>query len=288
MKRLLICTDGSVAATTSYQFGAWAAQQLQAIVDVIFVSDVRGQTVATRQNFSGSLELGSTQALLEQIVEVEHDRAQQNHRLAKSILDEAGAFFEKVGLQKVNLIHETGFLVDTIQAYEHQVELVILGRQGESGDVPTGHVGANVESIVRGSDHPCLVTAGRFESMERLLLAYDGSPSCQKMLQYLLLSPLFKGLELHILSVGKGEERHSMETHLAAAKQQAITAGFAPICTLETGSHPESAIAAYEVENNIDLLLMGAYGHSRVHQVMLGSTTQKILQKSKTSVMLFR
>ena len=290
MKRLLICTDGSAAATTSYYCGLWAAKKLQAIIDIIFVTDVRGQTVATRQNFSGSLELESTQTLLEQIAEVESDRAQVNYQIAKKVLDEASLFFEQADYSPVNLIHETGQLVECVQEYEHEVELVILGRQGQSEDFPADHVGANVERLLHGSHHPCLVTAGTFNDIQKLLLAYDGSPSCQKMLQYLLSSPLFQGLELHLLSVAKSEELQQGYLSLEEAQKQAETAGFHPICQQESGTHPEQIIATYEKENDIDLLLMGAYGHSRVHRMMLGSATHNILKKSQsqTPVMLFR
>lgn len=60
--------------------------------------------------------------------------------------------------------------------------------------------------IARASHKPCLVTSRNYQPIQKLLLAYDGSKSCQKMLEFLVRSPAFKGLELHVLTVAKKED----------------------------------------------------------------------------------
>ncbi|MBL4609320.1 MAG: universal stress protein, partial [Pseudomonas sp.] len=40
--------------------------------------------------------------------------------------------------------------------------------------------------------------------------------------------------------------------------------------------------------HDIDLLVMGAYGHSRIRQFFVGSTTTNILQKTSRPVLLLR
>ncbi|MCT7961041.1 universal stress protein [Laspinema sp. D1] len=58
------------------------------------------------------------------------------------------------------------------------------------------------------------------------------------------------------------------------------------ICPLK--GVPEKAIASYITEQNISLLLMGAYGHSRIHHLVIGSTTAQMLRSSNIPVLLFR
>jgi nucleotide-binding universal stress UspA family protein len=41
-------------------------------------------------------------------------------------------------------------------------------------------------------------------------------------------------------------------------------------------------------ENNINLLMMGAYGHSRIRHLIIGSTTTQILRISNIPVLVFR
>ncbi|MCX5903091.1 MAG: universal stress protein [Proteobacteria bacterium] len=41
-------------------------------------------------------------------------------------------------------------------------------------------------------------------------------------------------------------------------------------------------------QNNIDLIFMGAFGHSRVRELLLGGTTAYILRKAQIPVLLYR
>jgi len=225
--------------------------------------------------------------LLNKLVNLEHEKAKINHQRAKLILEEAKHFFEVEGIQNINLIHKMGFLVDSFHEFEAQADLIILGKRGETAEFASGHLGTNLERIVRASHKPCLVTSRQFKPIERLLFAYDGSPSSQKMLRFLTESPAFQGLELDIVTVAKNADDQTAIAQLEDAKHQVQTAGFEPVCCLIEGN-PEAAIAQYAEENNISLLLMGAYGHNRIRHLVIGSTTAQILRSSHIPVLLFR
>jgi len=287
MKRILLCTDGSIFAQSSYHYAAWLAPRLDAYVDVLYVTDVRSQKVASTGNLSGSIGIDASKELLNKLVNLEHEKAKINHQRAKLILEEAKHFFEVEGIQNINFIHEMGFLVDSFHEFEAQADLIMLGKRGEAAEFASGHLGANLERIVRASHKPCLVTSRQFKPIERLLFAYDGSPSGQKMLRFLTESPAFQGLELDIITVAKNADDQTAIARLEAAKHQVQTAGFEPVCCLIEGN-PEAAIAQYAEENNISLLLMGAYGHNRIRHLVIGSTTAQILRSSHIPVLLFR
>ena len=51
---------------------------------------------------------------------------------------------------------------------------------------------------------------------------------------------------------------------------------------------PERAIAAYVAAAGIGLLVMGAYGHSRVRALLIGSTTTALLRACRIPVLVFR
>ncbi len=287
MKRILLCTDGSSFAQSSYRYAAWLAPRLNAGVDVLYVTDVRSQKVASTGNLSGSIGIDASKELLNKLVDLEHEKAKVNHQRAKLILEEARQFFDTQGIQNVNLIHETGFLVDSFHEFEATADLIMLGKRGEAAEFASGHLGANLERIVRASHKPCLVTSRQFKPIERLLFAYDGGQSGQKMLQFLVQSPAFKGLELHILTVSKKADDPEAIAHLNEAEQKAKAAGFNPVRQLIQGE-PEKVIAHYVEEKDISLLLMGAYGHSRIRHLVIGSTTAQMLRSSHIPVLLFR
>lgn len=162
-----------------------------------------------------------------------------------------------------------------------------MGKWGETAGLASGHLGTNLERIIRASHKPCLVTSSQFKPIQRLLLADDGSLSCKKMLDFLVHSSAFAGLDLYIVTVAKHAEDETAISRINEAKQQARLGGFEPVCCI-VESHPEQAIAKYAKESNIDLLLMGAYGHNCLRYLVIGSTTAQILRSSNIPVLLFR
>ncbi|MGQ9873056.1 universal stress protein [Leptodesmis sp.] len=221
------------------------------------------------------------------MVTLEHEKAKLSHQRAQHILQDAEQVLLGQGVPSVKVIHETGSLVDRLPEFEAIADLIILGKRGETAELASGHLGANLERIIRASHKPCLVTSRQYQPIERLLLAYDGSPSGQKLLSFLVNSPVFKGLELHIVTVAKDAANEKAIARLSEAQQQAVTGGFEPVTQLMQG-HPETAIAQYSEQHQISLLLMGAYGHSRIRHLVIGSTTAQILRSSNTPVLVFR
>lgn len=133
-----------------------------------------------------------------------------------------------------------------------------------------------------------MVTPLKYQPIERLLLAYDGSKNCQKMLEFIKKSSLFLGLELHLVTVAKSWlDRLIMKKRLEQATKFLQEAKFEPVAQLLEGE-PEKAIAGYIKEKNISLLIMGAYGHSRIRHLVIGSTTAQMLKSSSIPVLLFR
>ena len=285
MKKILLCSDGSTFAENTYRYGAWFAERLRAEVDVLCVSDIRGQQTS-KQNLSGSIGIDAKENLLSRLVELEHEKAKINYQRTKLVLQEAAKTLKAKGVDRINLLHETGFLVDCLEKFEAGCDLVVIGKRGEAAEFASEHLGANIERIVRSGHKPCLVTSDRFKPIERVLIAYDGSPSGQKILQFIANSSVFAGLELHIITAVESVADNTAIARIESAKQRLQT-GFEPICSVIEG-HSEKVISDYINDRDISLLLMGAYGHSRIRHLVIGSTTVQMLRSSQIPVLLFR
>ncbi|MBE9107914.1 universal stress protein [Nodosilinea sp. LEGE 07298] len=287
MKRILLCTDGSAFAQSSYPYAAWFAQGMGASVDVLYVTDSRGQATAEASDLSGSIGLGAAENLLKKLVEVEHERAKLNHQKAKLILANAEAAIAAHGATTVKLIHKTGFLVDCLESLEADVDLIVMGKRGEAADFASGHLGANVDRIVRSGHKPCLITPSTVVPMERLLVAYDGSPTSQKLLRFVADAPSLRNLEIHLLTVASSDSDAEKKRCLAEAEAMLQGAGLTPTASLQIGE-PEKAIARYIDDHDISLLLLGAYGHRRIRHLVIGSTTVQLLRSCQIPVLLYR
>ena len=50
----------------------------------------------------------------------------------------------------------------------------------------------------------------------------------------------------------------------------------------------DEVIADYVIKQEIDLLVMGAYGHSKIRRMIVGSTTSEMVRTCQVPVLMFR
>ncbi|WP_373479822.1 universal stress protein [Geminocystis sp.] len=287
MKNILLCTDGSSYAENIYKYGAWIAQKLDAEINVLSVTDIRTQQAISTGNLSGSIGLGASDELLQKLVELEHEKAKLNHQRAKLILKTAEEILKNEGITNIKLTHKTGFLVDSLQEFEQNADLIILGKRGENADFASTHLGANLDRIIRSSHKPCFVIPREFNPIDKVLIAYDGSVTGDKILKFLRENPLVNNLELHILTIAKAGVENTYQDKLNQAVSQLKEAGFNTQSSL-LQDDAEKVISNYITQNNINFLIMGAYGHSRIRHLIIGSTTVQLLRSTTIPVLLFR
>jgi len=287
MKNILLCTDGSSFAENVYKYGAWFALKFGCHVNVLFVTDIRSQQVASTGNLSGTIGLGSAENLLHELVNLEHQKAKLNNQRARLILQNAAAILKAEGVTDVQLTNKTGFLVDCFDEFEKDADLIVLGKRGEGAEFASGHLGANIDRIVRSSTKPCLVTPQEFKPISRLLVAYDGSATGNNILQFLAAYPVFTDLEIHLLTVAKTGKLETATQTQHQGQLYLQTVGYEPVCSVLEGD-PETVITNYISQADISFLLMGAYGHSRIRHLVIGSTTAQLLRSTKIPVLLFR
>ncbi|MEL6939330.1 MAG: universal stress protein [Cyanobacteria bacterium J06598_1] len=287
MKSILLCSDGSAFSEAIYRYGAWFARQFQSSAQVLFVTDIRQKVVSTG-NLSGSLGLGASEQLMNELVNLEYERAKLSKKRAQLILQNADQILKEEGVNDIELLNPTGFLVDCFRDFEADADMVVLGKRGEAAEFASDHLGANIERIVRSSSKPCLVTPQTFVPVERILLAYDGSPSAKRIVNFLTGNAAgFKDRDLHVITVAKSASDEVSSQMLAKVQEKLQQAGFATTTSMVAGE-PEKVIAQYIKQHQITLLMMGAYGHSRIRRLIIGSTTIQLLRSSPIAVLLFR
>lgn len=284
MSRLLACVDGSPYSVSVCEHAAWAASRLSASVEVVHVHD-RHPGEAREADFSGSLGLGEGDALLEELTRLDEQRGRLAQRRSQVILDDAMARLRADGVSEVRSRQRHGALVDTISEIGAGAAMIVIGKRGESAATARDHLGSNLERVVRASHQPLLVASTAFRPVRRFLLAYDGGASARKAVEYLSTGPLLNDAVGTVLTVGpdNDENRH----RLAAASGPLERAGLEVHGAVIQGE-PEHVIVSAIESGDIDLLVMGAYGHSRIRHLIVGSTTTATLRASTVPVLLFR
>lgn len=165
------------------------------------------------------------------------------------------------------------------------MRLFVLGKRGEHADFARLHLGSELERAVRAVHRPLLVASRQFKPIRKILIAFDGSETTRKGIEMIAASPLFKDLPCHIVMAGN--ETADSRAQVEWSHQKLTGAGFEVDRTIRTGN-AETVIAEYVIANAIDLLVMGAYGHSRIRQLIVGSTTTAMIRTCLIPVLLLR
>ena len=280
MPTILACTDGSLYSPSIYLHATWAASQLEASIHFLHV--IEREEIPATHDRSGNLGFSASAELLEELASLDESHARVARLRGKAILEDAE---KQVSDVPVISTQRHGALVDTVAEFEGESDLIVLGKRGEHADFSKGHLGSNLERVVRTAKIPVLVAAREFKSILEFTVAFDGGPSVLKAIHYLCTQPLLKGAKCHLVAIGKPDSELSRSLDGSATALKG--AGYDVEAELLSGD-PDEVISAKVKDTGSDLLVMGAYGHSRVRQFILGSTTTNLVRTCHIPVLLFR
>ncbi|EQB2602478.1 universal stress protein [Aeromonas bivalvium] len=281
MTNIFACIDGSPAMTAVCDAAAWASTNTGLPVTLLHAlekNEFEGQA-----DLSGNIGLGSREQLLKELAELDHQRSRLAHEQGRILLNSGKEYLADLGMPVVDTLQRHGQLVETTQELSSGMRMLIMGKQG------TTHahelIGRNIESVIRTLSNPIMVVQPGFQTPSRFLFAYDASPTAKKVLELIASSPLLKGLECELVMVGEPSDEH--ERQLAQAKQVLKSAGIRVEAMLLQGE-VVPMVCQHAADMGCNLIVMGAYGHSRIRQFIVGSTTTGILKTAESSVLLLR
>jgi len=284
MAKLIALVDGSVYSESVCDHAAWIAGRTGADIELLHVLG-RRETASAPANLSGNITLGARTALLEELSALDEQRAKLAQKRGRAILEDAEARLAADGITGVTSKLRIGDVVETVAELEAEAAMIVVGKRGEAADFARLHLGSNLERVIRSSHKPVFVAARAFKPIERFLIAYDGGTSAMKAVDHIARSDLFAGLECRLITAGADSPENRKRLDDAKALLEAggyrVDAGILP-------GQPETVIAQAVESEGIDMLVMGAYGHSRIRSLIIGSTTTEMIRSCKVPVALFR
>ncbi|KFN46901.1 universal stress protein [Arenimonas metalli] len=282
--RVLAAIDASVYGRSVAGLAAWAASRLSAPLELLHTLE-RGQQ-PPMADLSGNLSLGGQELLLAQLADLDEQRSKLAQEHGRLLLEQVRSHLSDASGVAAKVLQRHGGLADSLLELEQGVRLFVVGKRGEHANFETGRLGGQLEYVLRAVHRPVLVASRAFKPPQRFLIAFDGGATTRRCVEIVCASPLLKGLACELLMVGE-EGNAALREHLDWAEAQLEAAGFAPRASLVPG-HPEAVIAREVGARGIDLLVMGAYGHSRIRTMILGSTTTQVLRSCPIPVLLLR
>ncbi len=282
MSKILALVDGSQYTQSVCDNAAWAADRLGAPVELMHIIG-RRDTPSAPADLSGNLDLGERETLLKELADFDEQKGKLARKRGRLVLAEAGARLNEKGVSAVEERLRSGDVVDTLLEFEKDADLVVIGKRGEAADFARLHLGSNLERVLRASTKPVLVAARVFRPIRRFIVAFDGGPSATKAIDHLVASPLLKGAACELVMVSS----KSSDERLDRAASRLREASYDVTVALEKGE-PDEVIAVHVERDDVDLVVMGAYGHSRIRHFLIGSTTSEIVRACLRPVLMFR
>ncbi len=278
--RILIPIDGSSESWVAAQHALALAEEEGGKLIGLYIADEQ-LIYAPCWTVTGVMDPLSPECdpvLLEQAERMRAQLRRQGEKALKDLREQALA----AGVE-IDTYFESGVVSQIILDYANQVDLVVMGRRGAGHRWRGALFGSVFETVVRHSPRPVLATVSDPRPFNTLLVAYDGSDRARDALDVGVHLALEKDRRLIVLTVDDGRE-----TLVAASFEAAVLArekGVAAERRLVKGHVAEQIVAIAEAED-VDLILMGAYGHSRFLTALLGSTVDDVVHKADVPIMI--
>lgn len=182
-----------------------------------------------------------------------------------------------------------GELADTLSRHARYTDLVIIGQEG--ADDQKMVIGGLPDSVVLTCGRPALVVPfiGAGKSLgKHVIVAWNGSREAARAVNDAL--PILMQadkVEVICINAGEGEEddadlpgadlclhlaRHGVNAEAQSSVARDIDAG--------------DLLLARAVDHGADLIVMGAYGHARWREVVLGGVTRQLLEQMTVPVFM--
>ncbi|MBK1646365.1 universal stress protein A [Thiocapsa imhoffii] len=283
-KQILACVDRSHFAEHVTDAAAWASRRTGVSMTLLHIIQRHPET-ALGSDRSGAIGVNAQQNLLTTLADHDEARSKTSREQGRRFLNRLRERAIAAGVPTPDVRQRYGDLEEVLTEQQTRVQLFVLGRRGESAETTQRDLGRNVERMVRALKRPILAVTQGFQEPQRIMIAYDGGSMTRRGVEMIAASPLFRGLPIHLLMSGK--TRKDGPRQLDWARTTLEGSGFEVTAALVPGD-AESIIARHVRDLEIDMLIMGAYGHSPLRSLLLGSKTSDLLRSAKIPTLLLR
>jgi len=178
----------------------------------------------------------------------------------------------------------SGDVCAAIMAEADEADMVIIGRRGPGATLAYGMSDAIAESFLRQVPVPVVMAGREMRRIRNILIAFDGQHGSLKAMAVILdLLVFWRGDPLipRVLCVGNETETEE----IAEQAQKLADARSVKIGLIRDPGKVEEAIVRIVEEKEIDLLAMGVYSKTPLHQRLFGSVTQHVLSTVECSML---
>lgn len=281
IKLILVPTDGSENSLTAADYAINLARLFNAGIRGLFVKDVKVLTgplihdIGT--SIGGMVPYGTFNQTVREMME---SQADATLNLLEGKCSQAGIPFRREVREGV-VSHEIIKSAD-------DCDLISMGKMGAHAEWRDVFLGTNVEFVVRQTHKPVLITPSEFKPFTKMLIAYDGSSFADKALRS--GAEIAQPMKLPVTVVFVADKKEEASETLSKAKTLLESYNLTVNTVAKEGTDHAKGILELcnDEDEKFDILVMGAYGHSRLQEMILGSTTVRVMRSTNCPILLSR
>jgi nucleotide-binding universal stress UspA family protein len=276
IKNILIPTDGSAGGDTALEYGIYTAINLRAAISGLHVLDVHLLQGPMLTDISGAVGMLPYDGFFDAIETSLNEKADFVIKNFRERCQRAGLEPE---IKKV-----IGKIDEIIIEEAQNADFILMAKKGEHFHLKEGGLlGSVAEAVIRHSGKPVMITPDKFHEIESMGIAFDGSPSAKKALDFSLELSKQAAWPLTSIIITADEKKAALlNTQVEEAAEAHETDSEVIILPGKEGEE----IISFIQEGAVELIVMGAYGHNRLRELLLGSTTTHVINKSPIPVLL--
>jgi len=277
IRRILVGIDTSAYSRNAQAYAFHLARRFNAALTGLHVIDIVSIEGSFLHDISGSPGLEPYLNFSSRVHEVLTQRG-------KDVLAAFAAAAQREKLDAETIL-DTGVVANQICERAKAADLVIIGHRGINQRFSTGLLGSTTESVARKSPRPLFVSPLQFREIRRALLAYDGSDRAARAMHAAAEIASTLAIPLTVITAARDHQRgeRTLEVARRYLAPYQVAAEFKLV-----GTHAHEAILGSVNEFATDLLFIGAYGHSRIMEMVIGSNTEYVLRNVPCPVFLSR
>jgi nucleotide-binding universal stress UspA family protein len=274
IRTMLFATDGFPANAAAQLSALKLAARFEAKISAFGVIDLPWITGPEAVPLGGAAYKASS----------EIEQLKSAHKRVKTALEyfEAAAAAEGVAVTTSEI---EGDPRDVLTAEASRHDLIVIGR------CTSFHMGSGegvsdlLKALVRDSPRAVLAAADTATVAERALFAFDGSAAASRAMHMAALLGLAQSGQAQVLSIDR--DRRVAET-LAARAADLLRSHGRNVAAfgIQSEADPADMILSHAMTFGADMVVMGAYGHGGLRDVIFGSCTRRLLNECKATLFL--
>jgi nucleotide-binding universal stress UspA family protein len=279
MNKVLCCVDSKNFAEAVCDYGILISNATKSPLHFLHI--VEHDHSAKKLNLSGNLSLGEKDTILEELTQNEADESKANIQNGKILLGTLKDRASQQSKQEVITSQIHGDFIENIVELKDDISILVIAVSSSKEK----RLGDNVKEAIREVRKPVLLVNDEFTKPKKILIAYNGSKESTQALRVIAESPFFGKVERTIIcvndSIGQANKLLN-EAKMIFAREDI------PVATKAICGEVHESIINYFDNNDFDILVMGAFGHSRFKGFIFGSITEKIISRIKKPILLLR